>query len=322
MVQLMFLMFIFAGKFSESQIFTEALLSFSNLLVIGNDQIIRREVTKHEHPNPINSEEHKLKLFLTVLENVEVLIELTSKKILGDKKKFIVIFLIQAVKCIGRLVLIVKYKNRISNTPAIEHLDRKNIFKQLRQSTATSGGEASGSEEVRNSSVTLKLKRSGKIIRKVSQTPPLYSRSFKPPQEEPELEATDRFGALNHHAIKNAEIVYILKPMIHLGSVGLYGYNSWKSYFVSMFLDFYSIYQYYKHRNFMTSDQKKELSRRCVSMLLYILRSPFYDKYSNDKIDSFMRAMAKNIPFMKFIVEPYRQYIPQYQSTYFYMFSN
>lgn len=294
---------------------TEGLLSFSNLLVIANDQIIRREINKHDLQNSINGEEHKLKLFLTILENLEVLIEITSRKILGDKRRFIVIFLIQAVKCMARLALILKFKNRISCSPAIEQLDRKNIFKQQQ-----AGGTVADEEVGNSSSFTLKLKRSGKTIRKVSQTPPLYTRSFKPP--EPELESNDRFGALNHRSIKNAELVYILKPMIHLGAVGIYGYNSWKSYFLSMFLDAYSIYQYYKHRNFMTTDQKKELSRRCVSMLLYILRSPFYDKHASDKIDAFMRAMSKNIPFAKLIVEPYRQYIPQYQSTYFYMFSN
>lgn len=217
------------------------------------------------------------------------------------------------MKCIGRLVLILKHKNRISQTPAIQHLDRKNLFKRQ-------PGENELAPEFENSSITLKLKRSGKTIRKVSQTPPLYARSFVPPPDE--LEPTDRFGALNHKAIKNAELVYILKPMIHLGAVGIYGYKSWKSFFLSMFLDCFSIYQYYKYRNFMTKDQKKELSRRCVNMLLYILRSPFYDKYSSDKIDSFMRAMSKNIPFAKLIVEPYRTYIPSYQDTYFYMFSS
>lgn len=86
----------FLGKFSDNYIFTEGLLSLSNLLVIANDQIIKREVYKQEYRTAnINSEEHKLKLFLTVLENVEVLIEITSKKILGDTRKFIVIFIIQ-----------------------------------------------------------------------------------------------------------------------------------------------------------------------------------------------------------------------------------
>jgi len=250
-------------------------------------------------------------LFLTILENVEVFIEISSKRILGNRKKFIVIAVIQFVKCIGRLVLILKYKNRISKSPALEYLDRKNVLKQPQSNSLQP-------ELAKPSSVVLKLKRSGKTIRKVSNSPPLYSRSFKIPDE---LEETDRFGSFNHHVIKNAELVYIMKPILHLGSVAAFGYKSWKSYLVSLFLDTFSIYQYFKHRNYMTSEQKKELSRRCVNMLLYILRSPFYDQYSNDKIDSFMRAL-NNIPFARFIVEPYRQYIPTFQNTYFYMFSN
>lgn len=65
-------------------------------MVLFNDQIIRRELMKGE-PRVSNDTEEAIKLFLTVLENVEVLIEITSKKVLGNKK-FIIIFLIQAVK--------------------------------------------------------------------------------------------------------------------------------------------------------------------------------------------------------------------------------
>lgn len=288
-------------------------MSLSHLMVIFNDHIIRKEVLKTEI-NHFNDEEHKLKLFLTILENIEVFIEITSKRVLGNRRKFIVIFIIQVVKCIGKLVLVIKYKNRISKCPPLEYLDRKNLFKNQEQQANPLQPELTA-----KSSVILKLKRSGKTIRKVSNAPPLYSRNFKVP--EAELEESDRFGMYNHKAIKNAELVYILKPILHLGSVAAFGYKSWKSYLLSMFLDVFSIYQYYKHRNYMTSEQKKELSRRCVNMLLYILRSPFYDQYSNDKIDSFMRALNK-IPFARLIVEPYRLYIPTFQNTYFYMFSN
>lgn len=295
---------------------SEALLSLSHLMVIFNDHIIRKQVLKTEI-NDFNDEEHKLKLFLTILENVEVFIEITSKRVLGNRRKFIVIFIIQVVKCIGKLVLLIKYKNRISKSPDLEYLDRKNLFKQQ----AANPLQPELSQPTASPSVVFKLKRSGKTIRRVTNAPSIYTRSFQAPEEAPELEETDRFGTFNHVAIKNAELVYVMKPLIHLGSVALFGYKSWKSYLLSLFLDSFSIFQYYKHRNYMTSDQKKEMSKRCVNMLLYILRSPFYDQYSNDKIDSFMRALNK-IPFASFIVEPYRQYIPSYQNTYFYMFSN
>lgn len=295
---------------------TEGLLSISNLIVLFNDQLIRRELSKGRPQTVNHDEEFKLKLFLTILENIEVFIEITSQKVLGTKKKFIIIFLIQAVKCIGRLVLVLKFKNRISTSPALEQVNRKHLEREL--ITSTSDIENLQPEFNESSTITLKLKRSGKIIRKVnSQTPPLYARSFK----TPELEPTDRFGSYNHHVIKKAEIIYILKPMIHLGSIGLFGYKSWKSYLLSMFFDLFSIRQYYSHRQSLTTEQKKEMSRRCVNLILYILRSPFYDQFSGRRIDSFMKAL-NIIPFAKLIVEPYREYLPRYQDTYFYMWSS
>lgn len=66
-------------------------------MVLFNDQVIRRELLKGQPRHSKSDTEESIKLFLTVLENVEVLIEITSKKILG-KKKFIIIFIIQAVK--------------------------------------------------------------------------------------------------------------------------------------------------------------------------------------------------------------------------------
>lgn len=89
--------------------------------------------------------------------------------------------------------------------------------------------------ELNDASITLKLKRSGKVIRKIAQAPPIYSRSFK----APELNSSDRFGVYNHRAIKSAELVYILKPMIHLGAIGAFGYKSWKSYVLALFLDIF-----------------------------------------------------------------------------------
>lgn len=76
---------------------TEGLFSLSNLMVLFNDQIIRRELLKGQPKHLVNDTEESIKLFLTVLDNVEVLIEITSKQILG-RKKFVIIFIIQAVK--------------------------------------------------------------------------------------------------------------------------------------------------------------------------------------------------------------------------------
>lgn len=99
-----------------------------------------------------------------------------------------------------------KYKNRISQCPAIESLDRKNLEKFRKTNAATDIIQP----ELNDTSVTLQLKRSGKMIRKISHAPPMYCRTFN----APELAPSDRFGSLNSQAIKNAELVYILKPMV------------------------------------------------------------------------------------------------------------
>lgn len=84
---------------TDNAIFSEGLFSLSHLLVLFNDQIIRRQLTKGE-PKISNETEENIKLFLTILENVEVLLEITSKQVLGHKRRFFIIFIIQTVKSV------------------------------------------------------------------------------------------------------------------------------------------------------------------------------------------------------------------------------
>lgn len=138
-------------------------------------------------------------------------------------------------RCIGRLILILKFKNRISQTPAIERLNRKDLRTYQMNGTAGIYNELQPEQQGFVSSLTIKLKRSGKVMRRIEGAPSLHTRSFRPP----ELQPNDRFGVYNHKAIKTAELVYIFKPMIHLSSCALFGYKSWKSYALSMFLDLF-----------------------------------------------------------------------------------
>lgn len=210
--------------------------------------------------------------------------------------------------------------------PATASIDRKNI--DTIEKPSTSIPDIDFSPDFNDgSSITFKLKRSGKVIRKVAKSPPIYSRNLVALDASPSsssLSSPNRSFSLsatsNNKAITNAEILYILKPMIHLGSVGIFGYTSWKSWMCSLAIDLFSLRTYYNNRQYLSTAQKKELSRRCVTMILYIMRSPFYENVSHNKIDAFLRALS-SLPFAKQIFEPLRQYIPHYQGTYFYMWS-
>lgn len=66
---------------------------------------------------------------------------------------------------------------------------------------------------------------------------------------------------------------------------------------------------------------RMELSRRRLALVLYLMRSPFYEKYTKSRVESFLDSLAKNIPLARLICNPIKDYIPYWQDTYFYMWS-
>lgn len=209
--------------------------------------------------------------------------------------------------------------------PAIPQLNRK----KLEEVAAT---QPTDDYYVSQSAFFFKLKRSGRVIRKIEGAPPLHLRTWKP------LDTGTKRGVLNTPELSNAEILYIAKPLIHLGAIRVFGYKSWKSYSLALlcdlarwvdslvvqlkrfnqsFLD--SIRIYYNNRHLLNKQQKLELSRRCVNLLLYLMRSPFYERATEKRLLSFLTSLGNNIPLLKMICNPLAQYIPQWQDTYFYM---
>lgn len=147
---------------NSSTIVSELIYTLSNLLVLFNDRII--EKSKSVYISNDRSK-YRLKLLLTTLEYSEVFIELSAKKLWGERGRWIFITIVQTFKCIGRLVLKFYHRELITQNPPIVALDRKNIDKTL--------AEASAAESIpdmfdtANSTFTFKLKRSGRVVRKV-----------------------------------------------------------------------------------------------------------------------------------------------------------
>ncbi|EAT37556.1 AAEL010461-PA [Aedes aegypti] len=208
--------------------------------------------------------------------------------------------------CIGRVILTMFCQNNnIIQNPPIPVLDRKNLVETARPDNSTF-------QELTD---TVVLKRSGRVLRKVEGAPPIVARTFKPLKHEP---VVIRYGG---RFIRTAELMYILKPLVHLACVRRYGFKSWKSYLVPMAIDVASLRIYYKNREDLSKEQKQELSRRCVSMLLYLMRSPFYDKYSKQRIASLLTGIGNKVPLTGTITNLILSYIPHWQETYFYMWS-
>lgn len=316
------LLYLHLGRVNSSTIVSELIYTLSNLLVLFNDRIIEKSKSTYIKND---RSKYKLKILLTTLEYSEVFIELSAKKIWGERGRWFFITIVQIVKCIGRFVLKFYHREAIIQNPPIVALDRKNIDKML--------AEASAAESVpemydaANSTFTFKLKRSGRLVRKVEGSPPVYLRSWKPidpdaiQQDVTQPDIPTSMPIVLNKGLTSAEVLYILKPILHLTSAGIFGINSWKSYSVALFIDLASLNLYKKNIRSLSQKQRLELSRRTIQLLLYLMRTPFYDKFTQKKLHAFINAIACTIPFSSTICQPLLEYIPQWQQTYFYMWS-
>lgn len=308
--------FIFKGRVNSSTIVSELIYTLSNLLVLFNDRIIEKSKTTYISND---RSKYKLKILLTTLEYSEVFIELSAKKIWGERGRWFFITIVQIVKCIGRFVLKFYHRELIVQNPPIVALDRKNIDRTLAEASAAES--IPDTYDAANSSFTFTLKRSGRVVRKVEGSPPVYLRSWKPLDPDAVENIPTSVPLIKPKSLTTAEVLYILKPIFHLTSAGIFGINSWKSYSVALFIDLASLNMYKKNVSSLTPKQRLELSRRTIQLLLYLMRSPFYEKFTQKKLTAFINAVACTIPFSSTICQPLLEYIPQWQQTYFYMWS-
>ncbi|KAJ9601074.1 hypothetical protein L9F63_000809 [Diploptera punctata] len=301
--------YFIAGRINSSHVLSELVFSLSNLLVLYNDHII----SSSRRLRSVGSGD-RLKTWLTVVEYSEVFIEISAKRLWGDKGKWIIVVILQLFKCIGRLKLLFHHKENMVQNPPIPPLQRKKI----RDENDPQSEEA----RIRFNNASFTLKRSGRIVRSVSAAPPPSCRTWrplKPPNNNVEDDVED--VELDRQSLY-AEVMYIIKPVLHLCSMSLHGQKDWKPWLLSLIMDLASIQMYYAQSKQMSRRQQLELSRRTIGLLLYLIRSPFYEHHSRDRLQALLYSMSANLPLVRIICKPIAQYLPQWQDTYFYMWSS
>ena len=71
-----------------------------------------------------------------------------------------------------------------------------------------------------------------------------------------------------------------------------------------------------------SKQERQEIWRRRLSLLKYLLRSPFYDRVTKQCIVfAFTFAQNMNIPFSSIAFEALMAYIPHYRRLYYYLWS-
>uniref|UniRef100_A0A669PKN8 Peroxisomal membrane protein PEX16 n=1 Tax=Phasianus colchicus TaxID=9054 RepID=A0A669PKN8_PHACC len=229
-----------------------------------------------------------------------------TARVWGEMGRWTIIVLIQLAKAILRLLLLLWYKAGIQTSPPIVPLNRE------QQQSLHSEGELS----------TYVGRRSSRVVRSLQNTPSLQSRHWGSPQQREETQSR-RAEEMNQPPTPLglqetiAESIYLTRPLLHLLSLGVWGQRSWKPWLLSAVLDISSLSLLSDLKD-LNRRERAELRRRTILLLYYLLRSPFYDRYSEARILFLLRLLADYVPGLGFVTRPLMDYLPAWQKIYFY----
>lgn len=331
----------------KSPFLAELLSSGANLLQLCNDIILRQanDQLKLELSNYVT----KLKTFLSVIQSLELLAEIYARDNYGPPVKWAVITVIQIAKATIKLVLLLVYDEGLTKSQWIVPLDRLHYSEivDLRNKISTLEDDASQTEPKTVASKSVILKSSGRKMRSITESPPKGSR-FSNASEQANTKSP--FNRLQQQRLKllleryrdhrsaqltdrqmYGELLHISRPLAHLALMGAFGTKSWISYLTSMAMDLSSLYLVRNPVPLQRSDgeqppaevyrfnmnERMELGQRASSLLLYMLRSPFFDEYTKQKALEGLSSTADSIPLVGGFLKTFINYIPDWQKDYF-----
>uniref|UniRef100_H3BGS0 Peroxisomal membrane protein PEX16 n=1 Tax=Latimeria chalumnae TaxID=7897 RepID=H3BGS0_LATCH len=234
--------------------------------------------------------QQQLMTWLTVLEYVEVFTEMGATKLWGDAGRWTVILLIHLANASPACVS--AFLPACLSTAPFPHPPGPRV-------TALTATESES--KAQGCSSRYVGKRCSRVVRSLNSTTPMHPRWWGSLQEEErqprrvEEEEHQQPPTLLGRQETIGESIFIARPLVHLLSLGLWGQKSWKPWLLSGLLEITSL-SLMNDTKMLNRREKAELRRRTFLLLYYLLRSPFYDQYSEAKILFLLRLLVDYIP--------------------------
>ncbi|KAL4361404.1 hypothetical protein GQ457_04G032080 [Hibiscus cannabinus] len=331
--------------FSNSEIGTEAVTSIVGILTTINEHIMDT-APDERHTGSAYASSFRYGLCLSVLSNLETLVEVVAEQYYGDKK-WNVIAVTEAIKVIVRLALFRNcgYKMLLQGgeTPNVEKdSDDTSLQHRIGGFQKLGGRHGPGwlqdnhgqnlwNVEGRALSALSRFRESALMV-----SDPSWMQRIKHAIMEPQTSITERptlSRILSEKGVNGAlfilgEVLFITRPLIYVLFIRRYKIRSWIPWCLSMAMDFIGVGflshvtrsgKSRKEQRFHLSDSENdEVKRRKLLWALYLMREPFFNKYIRKKIES-TGKLLEPVPLMGTLAEKIAELIIGVQARYTYM---
>lgn len=332
-------------RFSESEIGPEAVTALFGVITAINEHIIET-APPPMHVGSAERYSFPYALCISALKDLETLVEVVAQQYFGDEKKWNFIAAMEAIKVLVRLALF-----RNSGYKMLLHGgETPNDEKHLAASTPqrngfTKPGGQLGLGYLRNNNgqdawnlegrALSALSRFGENARMVSE--PVWLRRvqhqhaiMEPPTpvvKRPTLSTILSKRGLHGAFYLIGEALFITRPLIYVLFIRKYGVRSWIPWFLSLAVDFTGMGILSRitstrggtEQQFHLSDsEKNEVKRRKMLWALYLMRDPFFSKYTRQKLESTEKVLEP-VPIVGFLTAKLVELIVGAQTRYTYM---
>ncbi|KAL4562748.1 hypothetical protein LXL04_026778 [Taraxacum kok-saghyz] len=326
-------------RFSESEIVPEAVTSILGIVTAVNEHIIETTPTTPSQmaPRPLEPSSFPYTLFLTLMKDVETLVEVVAQHFLGDDNKWNFIAVTEATKVLARLALLrnsgykmilqggetVNDGNPTNDSNHQEDVRGGRLLNQGQNGHFTPQGRALSA-----------MSRFGENARMVSD--PTWFRRVEHHQRaimelpETEIKRPTLSSFLSEKGIPGSlfligEVMFITRPLIYVLLIRKYGVKSWLPWFFSLSIDIIGMSSsmmsstHHKDRKLPLSDpEKDELRRRKMLLALYLMRDPCFGKYTRKRLETTEKTL-EHVPIIGFLTAKLIELLVGAQTRYTYM---
>ncbi|KAK6918446.1 Peroxisome membrane protein, Pex16 [Dillenia turbinata] len=335
-------------RFSESEIGPEAVTAFLGIITAINEHIIDTTPSRTQRGS-VEPSSFPYSLSISALKDLETLVEVVAQQYYGDDKKWNFVAFMEAVKVVVRIALFRNsgYKMLIhgGDTPNIESsvnaTDSLYTNGRRMKSNESNGypymGSFNGPNPWRMEGGAMSALRSFGAYARMGSGPACYYRIqqqhavVEPPA--PVVKKHTISSILSENGLPGAlfltgEVLFITRPLIYVLFIRKYGIRSWIPWFISLAVDLIGVgalsqvamtWKTRKGQNaVLSSSEKDEMKRRKLLWALYLMRDPFFSKYTRQRLEKAEKALEP-LPLIGLLTEKIVELIIGAQTRYTYM---